>query len=276
MDCVTVQSQLSNYLDAELDVSTRKAINDHLLTCDSCRKELAELRSLRAAVRSQAQNKLNVDPEHFAQALKIRIQSEGLREHRPVTNFYGRIAVVILALVIVILLMGFAQYVSYISSFRPLKASLAEQESNQEYPAASFRYPVSVEYQPLYSYPIKHESASAWLSEVITGYSKGRFTYDLLYPILEQSDVLDSASIAYKFQEFSVASPRPSPTLLLRRKLPQRFILKFPRAVLLKTWDKLYTGIKSDYRGFADAPIITKAGLTSTEVDYVYILFFVP
>lgn len=276
MNCHDVQSSLNDYLDAELDSSQRKEINDHLLTCASCRAELQSLRDIHQAVKQQADVNLKIQTEAFAQALRTRIKEEGLREHRPVTNFYGRVAIVLLVVLLIIMLMGGARYVSFISSFKPYKAALAEGFLDTNFEPASFKYPISINYQPLFSYPIQDQRASAWLSNLITNYSKGELTYDLLYPILEQSNILDNASIVYKFDKFSVTEPRPAPILLLRHRLPQRFILKFPRSILIKNWGKLSKGIKSDYRGFTDAPIITTDGLNNIKSDEVYILFFTP
>ncbi len=276
MNCHDVQSSLNDYLDTELESSIRKEINDHLLTCDSCRAELQTLRDIHQAVKQQADINLKFQSEAFAQALKARIKEEGLREHRPVTNFYGRIAIVMLVILLIIMLMGGARYVSFISSFKPYKAALAEEYFDTNFEPATFKYPVSNDYQPLFSYPIQNQRASEWLSDLITSYSKGELTYDLLYPILEQSDILDNASIVYKFDKFSATEPRPAPILLLRHRLPQRFILKFPRSILIKNWDKLSKGIRSKYRGFTDAPIITTIGLNTIDSDEVYILFFTP
>jgi anti-sigma factor RsiW len=46
MECPEIKSLLSEYIDGTLDAETKELVDQHVLTCGHCRKELASLRAL--------------------------------------------------------------------------------------------------------------------------------------------------------------------------------------------------------------------------------------
>lgn len=77
MRCAEIDGRLQAYFDGELDAAGAGALEDHLGSCAACRAALAELRELRAALRSE------LPFERAPEALEARIAAALDRESRP-------------------------------------------------------------------------------------------------------------------------------------------------------------------------------------------------
>jgi anti-sigma factor RsiW len=72
--CRSVRSKISRYLDGELPLVERKLLETHLVQCDDCAAELAELRGLDCLLREAA---TPPPPPWLAQSISQRARNEG-------------------------------------------------------------------------------------------------------------------------------------------------------------------------------------------------------
>lgn len=76
MDCETVRTSLSDYLDGALDARSAQAIEDHLARCGACRQELDALSHAIACLESLPGIKA---PESLRAAIRVAIHERAGR-----------------------------------------------------------------------------------------------------------------------------------------------------------------------------------------------------
>ena len=90
MNCKELQDLLSPYLDGELDAAQRGAVEQHLGDCPDCKRELANLRTMHAALQAPVLRYQASDT--LQQRLKIKLRDADAREQRPVWPRWAAVA----------------------------------------------------------------------------------------------------------------------------------------------------------------------------------------
>ena len=80
MDCTDIRNRLHAYLDQELDLPSATAVDQHLASCEACKKAYAEQSALQSALRSQAT--YHSAPAGLAQRIRARIGPKKERKVR--------------------------------------------------------------------------------------------------------------------------------------------------------------------------------------------------
>jgi anti-sigma factor RsiW len=96
MTCREVQERLSAWLDGELAPPQGELIAAHLLGCDGCRREVAQLRALDAALAEL----VAPVPPHLAEKVVARLQGQPDQGRRPWWQSLAMVASLVLGMVL--------------------------------------------------------------------------------------------------------------------------------------------------------------------------------
>jgi len=80
MDCTDIRNRLHAYLDQELDLPSAMAVDQHLASCEACKKAYAEQSALQSSLRSHAT--YYDAPAGLAQRIRARVGPKPERKFR--------------------------------------------------------------------------------------------------------------------------------------------------------------------------------------------------
>lgn len=121
VNCESVKSELSSYIDGELDNEIKKSVEEHLKTCEDCRREYRKLLKIKKEIKGL--KKIEVDADL---PLKI-IQSISESKPLPVIAWFPvtiRVALLLAILINITILSLFRDYrqrIPKVSSYRTVK-----------------------------------------------------------------------------------------------------------------------------------------------------------